>query len=207
MLGNDYRYTIYEKKGNVPRDFTKIFSLFKARRITTENHYKWIKKKNAPFKKIFLNIYDNRCVYCGNTIDNIHIDLFEIDHYKNKASFENESEAGDIINLYPSCQACNRGKSGIEIKGEYLKILDPNNNIYNVFFRDDDYSICIKDEYKTDDFIKKFYDDVHLGNQTKRIDYLLKVMNDISNKLPESVKAEMTSAYVMLSKKRHQYTS
>ena len=106
----DYRYLLY------PNAYPEI-----------SNFYIHIRSNEGPYKRKFIKLYNDKCVYCGNSLDNINIALFEIDHYINEASFssDNKNEANVIENLVPSCQKCNRGKNGLTITGEYIHILHP----------------------------------------------------------------------------------
>ena len=45
--------------------------------------------------------------------------------------------------------------------------------IKNTFIRDEQYYICINDEYKKNQCIKEFYNKLRLGSELHRLDYLL----------------------------------
>ena len=75
-----------------------------------------------------------------------------------------------MINLAWACISCNRG---ITIKPPYDDLLNVDNgNIATVFKRDEDYYIQICDTYQDDEFVQQFYDALHLGYETRRLDYL-----------------------------------
>ena len=105
------------------------------------------------------------------------VESFEIDHFLNEASFpdttEGRAEAGMMVNLVWSCISCNRGKCEITVKPPYDDLLNVDNgNIVTVFKRDNNFYIQICDTYQYDQFIQEFYDALHLGYETRRLDYL-----------------------------------
>lgn len=153
------------------------------------NFYKYLSDKDGQYKNNFLKLYNDKCAYCGNSLDNISIDLMEIDHYINEASFsvEEKINAHQIENLFPSCQTCNRKKSGITIYGDYIKILNPDGNeVAKVFYRDTKYNICISKQYENDAFIIDFYNKLAFGREQRRLDFLLLKMRGLHAKLKEN---------------------
>ena len=121
-----------------------------------------------------MEIYNYKCSYCGNSIANISSNLFEIDHYICESSFESKEIAGKIENLVLACYDCNRSKSNFLIKDEYIDILSPDlDKIKDVFYRDELFSIQISEEYNNDMFVKSFYEQLKLGYQSRRLDFLL----------------------------------
>ena len=78
-----------------------------------------------------------------------------------------------MVNLVWSCISCNRGKCEITVKPPYDDLLNVDNgNIVTVFKRDNNFYIQICDTYQYDQFIQEFYDALHLGYETRRLDYL-----------------------------------
>lgn len=78
-----------------------------------------------------------------------------------------------MINLVWSCISCNRGKREITIKPPYDDLLNVDNgNIAMVFRRDREFYIRICNTYQNDKFIQQFYKSLHLGYETRRLDYL-----------------------------------
>lgn len=173
---SDYRDTQYYKR---TKNIKKEKQNFKMNHKVSD-YYEFVKDKNKG-KVEFLDLFDNKCVYCGNIVENVGIDNFEIDHFKNKASFKDVKEANAIENLESSCRFCNRKKSSFEIKEEYINILDPEENIQKVFFRDKDYRIQINNEFKDDEIIKKFYKKIEFDAELRRLDYLILEMNGLRN--------------------------
>jgi len=150
------------------------------------NFYSHLSDKDGGYKYRFISIYNDRCVYCGNSLDSINIDLFEIDHYINEASFSsnNKQAANAIENLVPACQMCNRAKSGITIKNNYVSLLDPEGmQIKDIFIRKPNYSIEIAKKYADDEFIVLFYDKMKFSSELRRLDYLILNMRGLYNKL------------------------
>lgn len=206
MNSNDYRYTIYENKNlNIPTKKQAFIDKLNSEHPRNHNHYKLISENVGPYKLQYLKIFDNKCVYCGNSLDNIPITLFEIDHYINKASWtEQEEQANHVDNLYPACKICNSKKSGITFVNEYITIFNPVTNIQNIFYRDENYNIKIKEPYCSDPVINKFYDKLKLNHDTRRLDYLLLCMRGLAAKTTNSnLSKELIALVDSLHKKRN----
>ena len=153
--------------------------------------YNQVKLTRSPYKPLFMKIYNHKCSYCGNAIDNIGTILFEIDHYICKSSFLSNEESGKMNNLVLACYDCNRSKDDLLITGDYINTLHPDNEIIkSVFFRDDMYYIRITDKYKEDQFINEFYNQLKLGYQLRRLDYLLMNMRGLCEKLKDKPEAD-----------------
>lgn len=140
--------------------------------------YNKVKKRGGIYNRKFAEIYNEKCAYCGILLGLIPLESFEVDHFINEASFSDTEEdrikAGRMENLIWSCIDFNRGKSGLTITPPYDHILNVDQgNICQVFERDKDFYIRINAQYKNDEFVKMFYDSLHLGYQRRRMDYLL----------------------------------
>ena len=172
-MKNDYRNSNYcIALTNVEEKVLNFKKQILEERPRVTNLYKILRKKTSIEKRQFIALFNNKCVYCGNSINNIPIDSFEIDHYRPQS--KNAEEINDILNLVPSCVTCNRGKSGINMTGNYLDKLKPSNNrISDIFVREDNYSIEIDKKYAQDGFIIKFYNQLKFGHEARRLDYLL----------------------------------
>ncbi len=134
------------------------------------------KQNKNNFFECFANIYHRKCAYCGTSTDIQPLENYEIDHYICESSFMDNTqgriEAGKIENLVLSCHNCNRFKSNLLIKNNYVQLLNPDDNsICNIFYRDDKANIRIKDEFINDEFINEFYNKLKLANEFRRIDY------------------------------------
>lgn len=174
----DYRNTIYcpaldkveEQKNALEKEIKSTFP-------RTKIIYNKVNVRGSVYHKKFAEIYNCKCAYCGAMWGLLPVESFEIDHFLNEASFpdttEGRAESGMMINLVWSCISCNRGKREIMVKPPYNDLFNVDNgNIANVFKRDEDFYIKICDTYQYDEFVQKFYDALHLGYETRRLDYL-----------------------------------
>lgn len=139
--------------------------------------YNKVNERGSVYHKKFAKIYNGKCAYCGARWGLLPVESFEVDHFLNEASYpdtiDGRIEAGRLMNLVWACVSCNRGKRGITIKPPYHDLLDADNgNIADVFMRDKNYYIRIYDTYKDDAFVQQFYEALHLGYETRRLDYL-----------------------------------
>lgn len=138
-----------------------------------------------------MKIYNYKCCYCGNSINNIDSNLFEIDHYICESSFKDNVEAGRIENLVLACYECNRAKSNYIISNQYLDKLNPDKEyIKNIFFRDNMYYIRINDEYSSDKEVLGFYKILNLEYEVKRLDFLLMNIRGMCERLRGTSNAE-----------------
>lgn len=136
------------------------------------------------------------------------VESFEIDHFVNEASFPKTAEgreaAGRVRNLVWSCTSCNRGKRALTLIPPYDKILNADDgSIAKVFKRDDQFYIQIRNEFKNDEFVNKFYDELHLGYEARRLDYLLLKMQGMHDSESDEVKKTKLgeSIYLLLRKR------
>lgn len=171
--------------------------------------YNKVKNRDSVYHKKFAKIYNNKCAYCGALWGLLPVESFEVDHFLNEASFPDTTvgrvDAGRMINLAWSCISCNRGKRGITIKPPYDELLNVDNgNIAMVFRRDGDYYIRICDTYKDDKFIQQFYESLHLGYETRRLDYLgLQLEGKYQAEKDENRKRKLGESLSILLKKRN----
>lgn len=174
-MGNDYRNTEY---CSILQDLDSkkkaLNDEIRKNHPTVRIIYNKVKENDKCYKVKFMEIYNYKCSYCGNSIDNISSTLFEVDHYICESSFDSKEIAGRIENLVLACYDCNRSKGSLLIKEGYIDTLNPDlEHIKNVFFRDDHYYIQISEKYKHDDFINQFYEKLKLGYQSRRLDFCL----------------------------------
>lgn len=210
MRDKDYRNTEYcpvlnrveEQKLDLEQEIRSDFP-------QTKIIYNKVNKRGSVHHKKFAEIYNDKCAYCGALCGLLPIESFEIDHFLNEASFpdttEGRIEAGKMINLAWSCISCNRGKSKITIESPYDDLLSVDNgNIAKVFLRDGDYYIRICDTYKDDKFIQHFYESLHLGYETRRLDYLgLQLEGKYQAEKDEKRKQKLGESLSILLKKRN----
>lgn len=206
----DYRNTEYclilnnikEKKRILEKEIQSKFP-------KTKIIYNQVKKRGSIYHKKFAEIYHNKCAYCGAMWGLLPAESFEVDHFLNIASFpdtiDGRIEAGKMINLVWSCISCNRLKRGITIKSPYDNLLDTDNgNIALVFKRDSDYYIRICDTYQDDEFIKEFYESLHLGYEARRLDYLaLQLEGKYRNEKDENRRQKLGESLSLLLQKRN----
>ena len=179
---NQYRYSnadflFQEKK----RDFE---DKVKNAHPRLKNFYRNVKKKefskNFDFKK---TIYNNSCVYCGLSALLIPKSTFEIDHVLPKAIKEDNG----LYNIVCACKYCNRKKSHFHCKiSSNQELLHPDNNhLQEIFYRDSNYYIKINDLYKANDDITQFYQQLGLGEENKRLEYLILEIRDFCESYPK----------------------
>ncbi len=168
--------------------------------------YNQVHDSNKPYKTPFMEMYNYKCAYCGNSIANIDIRLFEVDHYIHESSFgDDKSTAGRIENLVLSCYDCNRAKSDFLIEGEYIDKLNPDlDGITDVFYRDENYYIQISDIYDSDLTVKKFYNQLKLDYNTRRLDFLLLNLRGLRDSIKGQTQADkLNSILLKLMEKRN----
>ncbi|MBR3834309.1 MAG: HNH endonuclease [Lachnospiraceae bacterium] len=173
----DYRRTKYcPVLIDVKEKKKKVEALVKDEHPYAQDMHTYISDNSEKFKLDFLKVYNGKCAYCGVSVDLIKKNEFEIDHflYEKAPKFKSKKDAGYIENLILACHDCNHNKSSFWIEENYFDELYPDGEgIKNTFIRDDNYNICINDEYKEDQYIKDFYDKIRLGSELHRLDYLL----------------------------------
>ena len=209
----DYRNTEYCPKLNKVEEKKQILEKeIKSESPRTKIVYNKVNKRDSIYHKKIAQIYNHKCAYCGALSGLLPVESFEVDHFLNEASFpdtiEGRAEAGRMINLVWSCISCNRGKCGITIKPPYDDLLNVDNgNIAGVFRRDKDYYIRICDTYQDDKFIQQFYESLHLGYETRRLDYLgLQLEGKYQAEKDEKSKVKLGEGLSILLKKRNRMT-
>lgn len=206
----DYRNTIYcPKLDNVESQKNTLEKEIKSEFPRTKIIYNKVNKRDSKYHEKFAKIYNNKCAYCGALWGLLPVESFEIDHFLNEASFSDTTkgriEAGKLVNLVWSCISCNRGKCELTIKPPYDVLLNVDNgNIADVFKRDKDFYIRIDATYQQDKFIRRFYDALHLGYETRRLDYLgLQLEGRYKAEKDEERKRKLGESLSILLKKRN----
>lgn len=206
----DYRNTKYCLKLNKVEEQKQILEKeIKSESPRTKIVYNKVNNRDSIYHEKFAQIYNRKCAYCGALWGLLPVESFEVDHFLNEASFPNttegRAEVGRMINLIWSCVSCNRGKRGITIKPPYDDLLNVDNgNITKVFERDKDYYIQIRDTYQNDKFIQQFYESLHLGYETRRLDYLgLQLEGKYQAEKDEKRKNKLGQSLSILLKKRN----
>jgi len=209
-VANDYRNTEYTNHdfslGSKKIDF---MDEFRIRHPRAENIYNYIRNRQNGFNRTFRFIYYEKCAYCGINTQVIDSSKFEVDHFIPESVLRLDlgytyAHINGIDNLVNSCQMCNRGKTNFLSSKENIDLLHPDNNkLPLIFERLDDYSIRIREEYKGNTDIKKFYLDLNFENQLRRLDFLLMEMKDFCDIYPtESIVKDMQTLILKIESKR-----
>lgn len=189
MKTNDYRNTEYcpdfieiSKKKSELND--SILSEHPRVRII----YNQVNIKDTVYNKNFREIYNHKCGYCGVSQKILNAELYEIDHFICESSYNGDNEtAGRIDNLVLSCKRCNRKKKNFEIDGDYQGVINPDDgSLAKVFYRNEEYYICVSEQFNEDETVQQFYKQLELENQVRRLDYLLMNMNGLYEQIKES---------------------
>lgn len=206
---SDYRCTKYcPKLCDVTYKKEKFLEEFQKVHPRAKNHYQYIRERKSEFKLEFLKIYNCKCVYCGNSINNLNIDHFEIDHFIPKDSFTDKNKANNIFNLVASCQACNRLKLDYDITDKNKALFDVEKSLPRIFIRDDDYYIKIHSDYLTNEEVLSFYNHLRLGYQIKRLDFILMELHGmIEDDKYLNIRNELHEIYFSLFSKRNLISS
>lgn len=216
----DYRLTKFEKQKlhDIKKKKGVLLRNIRIDHPSAKNFYRLVRNK---YKKEFMKVYDNKCVYCGVSLDLIPKKMFEIDHvvYQKSPRFNNcfKRNKNGMSNLVLSCYDCNRKKTDFSIDRDIEYILHGDyNKIKEVFHRDTkNYTIVIGDindlsptQQKT---IRDFYKLLMLENYIHRLDYLLMSMYDLANYLNLNGKSSsseyrtLLNCINLLQKKRNGY--
>lgn len=186
----DYRRTKYcPELVDIKEKKKKIEALIKKEHPHAQDMHTYISDNSEKYKLKFVQAYNGKCAYCGVSIDLIKKNEFEIDHflYEKFPKFKTKKEAGYIENLILACHDCNHNKSDFWINEDCYNALYPDEKeMQKTFFRDEQYYICISDEYKDDKSINEFYDKVRLGTELYRLDYLLMNIIGLQRKCQEN---------------------
>ena len=207
MMTNDYRNTKYcPVLENVKIKKQELEMSIKTQHPRQKNMYNKVHDRNNLFNKKFIEIYNSKCAYCGVSIEIISKKLFEVDHFVAESLYSDKIEAGKLKNLILACYQCNRNKQDFVIENKYIAQLCPDNGaIANIFYRNEKYYICIKNEFKKDDVINEFYEKLQLDHQSRRLDYLLMNMIGLHKKIEGTTAGgKLAEAILLLYKKRNE---
>lgn len=175
-----------------------------------EDMHAYVSVNAGPYKTEFIKAYNYKCAYCGVSIDLIDSTSFEVDHFINQKAegFQSKKAAGTIENLVLACHDCNHNKSGFTITNSNKEELNPDKEIIkSLFYRDDMFYIKLSDEASGKEDVEYFYEQLHLGNEKHRIDYLVMSMIGLRKELKEKGKEkeshELSTAINILILKRN----
>ncbi len=185
---DDYRNTEFcPQLGDIDERKQTVVDMVKRDHPKARDMHAHISKNKSSYKRAFIGAYNGKCSYCGVTISIIPKDSFEIDHfiYKEDPRFKSKSDAGYIENLVLACHKCNHAKSSFSVPDETYEHLHPDKpGIRKSFVRDDDFYIKIASDKNEDEHIKRFYDQLELGAEVRRLDFLLINMRGLQTKIP-----------------------
>lgn len=207
---NDYRITKYEEEfDGISEKKRLVRDQIKKDKPRVKDFHTYISDNDGLYKKPFMNAYNGKCAYCGLSIDIIPKSYFEIDHfiYQKSSKFATKKDAGYIENLVLACHNCNHKKSGyIVADDDYDKLYPDTAEIKTTFSRDEDFYI----RYNTpcNDSIVQFYEQLGLGDELKRVDYLLMSILGLEKKLYDAglneAYVKIDSMYKLLLRKRNE---
>ena len=206
---DDYRNTEFcPQLGNVEERKNLVAAMVKIDHPRARDMHRYISANKEPYKIAFIHAYNGKCAYCGVPLDIIPKDSFEIDHFifKEDSRFKTNADAGYIGNLVLACHKCNHAKASFPIPDESHEHLHPDKpGIMDTFIRDDDFYIRIAPEKGVDVTTNCFYNQLGLGAEVHRLDFLLTSIRGLQTKIPESSTAHktMSEAIALLQKKRN----
>lgn len=208
MKTNDYRNTKYcEELVDVTLKKEHLNKSIRDNHPRQKIIYNKVSDRSTDYNEQFRKIYNEKCAYCGVSMDVLPNTLFEVDHYIAESLYESKEEAGQLSNLVLSCYRCNRNKKEFPIEGKYVELLNPDNeNICKIFYRDELYYIRVNDLYSGDTNIQNFYNKIDFGNQARRLDYLLLNMCGLHKEI-EGTKngGTLAECILLLTKRRNRF--
>jgi HNH endonuclease. len=190
-MSDDYRATEYcpaikdlkLKKQDIVKKIKSVYPRAK-------DMHTYIRENNGPYKIEFMKAYNYKCSYCGASIDILPKEMFEIDHFIYEKSFSKKADAGFIENLVLACHSCNRQKRAFKIPDKDRDFLYPDlENIKDTFKRDEQYYIRISQDFTSNGTIKNFYEELGLGKEIHRLDYLLMNMIGLQRTIKDDTEA------------------
>lgn len=210
-MTNDYRITKYEKEfQNISEKKQSLRDEIKKEKPRVEDFHTYISDNDGEYKSKFMRIYNCKCSYCGISLDIVSKTFFEIDHfiYQKAPQFKTKKEAGFIENLVLACHNCNHKKSGFIVSDEvYDKLYPDCDTIKSTFERNEDFYIRMADI--DDKAVEQFYNQLGLGDELRRIDYLLMSIIGLEEKLRQAGLAEaymkLDEMYKFLIRKRNEF--
>ena len=189
-MSKDYRNTKYcDTLSGLADKKQRVADAVVREHPRAKDMHTYISSNDSKHKTEFMKAYNWKCSYCGVSIELIPRHMFEIDHfiYQKAPCFGgSKATAGYIENLVLSCHDCNHSKSSLEIPKNMHEYLHPDSpKITETFIRDENYYIKISDGMKDNSTVVKFYEQLNLGNDLHRIDYLLMNMKGLYNNIKD----------------------
>lgn len=172
----------------------------------SRNHYSYISKRGTEEHSSFVKIFNEKCGYCGCSLDIVPVSLFEIDHIEPASRVvDSERNLNDIENLVLACRTCNGGKLDFWTQELGSTWRPDDGGICQVFERDELYNIKVASDYADNIKAKELFERLKLNGQIRRLDYLLMSMlgyiETLSSDDPK--KAKLQEVYIQLLNKRN----
>lgn len=198
-MSDDYRFTKYfVHHGNDIKSAKRALeNKIQKEHPGAHNFYRLI-SRDFSYKKLFAEIYSYRCAYCGLHICTEQLASYQLDHIISIDVLKRRGKKANnrVENLAFACQSCNRYKGNTDLLEPEISSLNPDGEeIKKIFVRDEDFYIKIADG-KNSSGVQKFYEDLLLGAQLKRVDFLLMNLHDLSKLYPQI--SELDSAFKKL---------
>ena len=206
-MSSDYRNTEYcPNLSEVKSKKNDLVIRIKQDHPQAVDMHNYVSDNSTVYKEKFMDAYNNKCAYCGVSVDVIPVQMFEVDHFIYQKSFKTKKEAGFIGNLVLSCYDCNRGKSSLPIPISAINDLHPDEKgIAKTFIRDKNFYIQISADKEDDPIVQDFYRELKLWSELHRIDYMLMSMIGMQKVLTsnDEALAKLGQAITTLQTKRN----
>ena len=200
---SDFRVVEHEEDLNIRANKEKYIADFKSKHKRATNHYRYVSK--AEERDCFgESVYNGKCAYCGvdKTIQGAN--HYEIDHFLNEANHKFIENINGLDNLIYACRECNQKKRDFIIPDGYIEVLNPDYEKYGfVFERNNACEIIISDKYVNDEVVEAFHERLRLGDQRRRLDFVLMKLEKYLAKLKKEASDESSlgeNYWVILSK-------
>ncbi len=144
------------------------------------DNYHYLLREHSELKIKFRKLYQYKCVYCGITNDVISNEMLELDHYYPYTKRKDyNGNINELANIVLSCHSCNRSKSSFLTEHSDKTIFHPDMVDLGVYFeRKKDYTVCIRNDYKTNTHVCAFYEQLKMKNYHRRLDHLIMMMSE-----------------------------
>ncbi len=206
-MSSDYRNTEYcPNLSKIKSKKNDLVIKIKQDHPRAADMHNYVSGNGTVYKEQFMAAYNNKCAYCGVSVDVIPVQMFEVDHFIYQKKFKTKKEAGYIENLVLSCYDCNRGKSSLPIPTSAFKDLHPDEKgIARTFVRDKNFYIQISPDKENDPIVQDFYRELKLWSELHRLDYMLMSMIGMQKVLTgnDEALAKLGQAITTLRSKRN----
>lgn len=203
----DYRCTQYCPSFEaIPKRKPLLLKIIRKAHPRARNIYMIINKSGTDEHRAFFDLYNNKCAYCGCSVDVIPAQLYNIDHIKPSAIKAIPAENPNALdNLVLACRTCNAGKSDFWFEELSDKWSPDGEGIATLFVRDELFRIRIAPKYTDDENITILFEKLRFGDQQRRLDHLLMSIYGYAKTLPNGSEKRQSLLEVgrMLQSKRN----